>query len=164
MKDKNFCKIGSIVQKLASDMFKLYLTVEITLENTKFIFLSINNDLIPFEIIAQKKTKSYVEIQLNDADTILNSKLKKIDVFLENKEFNKNIIKKEDVNIFNFSVTDIKKNQCGYVSNIYSYPMNKCVEITYLAKKYLIPYTEHYIKKIDINNETITISSITDLT
>ena len=164
MDNNNFSKIGNIIQKPGTNIIKLNLDININIRTIKFIFLSINNDLIPFKVLSLKETKKQLEITLNNIDTITDSKPKKINVFLTNDDFNKNIKEKEDANIINFYVVNKLKNNFGYVSIIYNYPMNKCIEITHNSDKYLIPYNKAFVKKINIKEKKIEIHNVENIT
>ena len=59
---------------------------------------------------------------------------------------------------------DKNNNYCGYVSNVFDYPGNKCLEICRDNVKKLLPFINKFVLNLDIKNSKITINNVDDLT
>lgn len=160
----DFCKLGDMVYKRNSNKFNLHLNFDVNVKHIKFIFILLDNNLIPFEVVSINEEKKNIEMSINDIDTIDNLMSRKLKVFLENEKFNSILKNDEDVNIINFTVLNEVSDKLGYVSEIFNYPMNRCVEITFNSKKYLVPFNKKFVKKINRIEKTVVIFDETILT
>ena len=158
-------KIGNINNiDVNNNNISVKLYYDINIEDIKFIFLNIYEDHIPFKILKFEENNNKLNFTIKDIDLIKNFKTVRLKVYIEKEIFNNIIDDKENVNIINFEVFDKNNTYCGYISNVFDYPGNRCLEICKDNLKKLLPYIDNYVKIVDIKNNKIFINSIHDLT
>ena len=158
-------KIGNINNiDVNNNIISVKLYYDINIEDIKFIFLNIYEEHIPFKILKFEENNNKLNFTIKDIDLIKNFKTVRLKVYIEKEIFNNIIDDKENVNIINFEVFDKNNTYCGYISNVFDYPGNRCLEICKDNLKKLLPYIDNYVKIVDIKNNKIFINSIHDLT
>ena len=137
---------------------------DINIEDLEFLFIDIYNEFIPFKILKIEEKGNKIDLILKDIDLLKSFKTVKFKVYIEKNKFNDIIIDENDVNINNFDVFDRDNIYCGYVSNVYDYPGNRCLEVCKDDIKKLLPFIDNFVINVDIKNCRIIINSIKDLT
>ena len=141
---------------------KLY--YDISYKDLKFIFLNIYEEYIPFKINKIEENNNKLNFTINNVDLLKKFNSVRFKIYIEKDIFNEIIETEEDINIINFKVFDKNNMYCGYISNVYDYPGNRCLEICKDDLKKLLPYIDKYVENLDIKNSKIIIKNIEDLT
>jgi len=127
----------------------------------QFIFIEINQRLIPFHIEALDLKANYARVRLEDisspeeAHQIVNKEiyLPHIDLpELEDDQFYYH-------QLIGFSVIDRHKGEIGQIRDILERPEQSILQITYKDKEILIPLAEELITGIDRIKQEITIEA-----
>lgn len=158
-------KIGNITNiNFNEEYISVNFYYDINIDDLKFLFLDIYNEFIPFKILKFEEQNNKLNFTIKDIDLLKSFKTVKFKIYIEKDKFNDIIENEEDVNIINFEVFDKNNNYCGYVSNVFDYPGNKCLEICRDNVKKLLPFINKFVLGLDIKNSKITINNVDDLT
>ena len=152
-----FSEIGSINCDIKNDILKLKLNVDIDITKNEFIFIKINSEFIPFKILSLKSQRKYIELTTKDTD-IIDKRIKNLKAFLKNEDFNKSVTEKSNVNIVNFTILNNKNEPCGKIINLYKNNGKTYIEIERDSKIITVYKNKEIFKKIDVNNNTISIT------
>lgn len=158
-------KIGNVTNvNFVESYFSVNFYYDINIDDLKFLFLDIYEEFIPFKILKFEEQNNKLNFTVKDIDLLKSFKTVKFKIYIEKDKFNDIIENEEDVNIINFEVFDKNNNYCGYVSNVFDYPGNKCLEICKHNVKKLLPFISKFVLDLDIKKSKITINNINDLT
>lgn len=117
--------------------------------NVKFLYINIDEALIPFKIEKTSVFKKNIRVQLEDVNnkndtSILKDKL----VFLKKSDIKFKNDKIEIEKILNFEIIEKEKN-IGKVLDYYEKKIQPLIITEIENKEVLIPYNSNIIKKID---------------
>jgi len=161
----DFVKIGNITNiDFNNNTILVNFYYDININDLKYLFFDIYEEFIPFKIIKVEEKNNKLIFTVKDIDLLKSFKTVKFKIYIEKNKFNDIIENEEDVNIINFEVFDKDNNYCGYVSNVFDYPGNKCIEICKEDIKKLLPFIDEFVININIKNSKIIIKNINDLT
>ena len=158
--DKTACfYIGTVSKKIG---FRGKISVKMNFENPddylniKFIYIDIDNQLIPYQVISiNSKKNKFLELKLEGiTDESMTKKLITKDVFVnENNIQKKN--KFSNLKLINYTVFDTDKNIGSVVDLIHKKSQNLIIVENELKQEILIPLVPNFISKIDSKNKIL---------
>ena len=159
--NEKYILIGKVIKPHGySGSIKISLNTNYKIKKTNFFFINIDNELIPYFIEKLSITNKYCITKLEDVDTeehAIDLKGKEIYIF-------KNLIKEKLSNhIIGFNVYDNEIGEIGTVIFINESSKQTLIEVKYQNKNIFIPYNPKFIKKINIEKQTILVRIDRDL-
>ena len=146
---------GSVVAKLDTDNPKTY-------EQMESVFVELNNNLVPFFIKSSALQKgNLLHIHFEEVNTEQDAEsLLKSDLYLPLEMLPKltgNQFYYHE--IIGYTVVDASYGTVGIIKEVNDNTAQALFEIEHEGKQILIPIVDDFIKKIDRNNQTITVDT-----
>jgi len=130
------------------------------IKKTEFVFVEIAHERVPFFIVSIENQKGSVfSVKLEDLDTIEKARqLTGCSLYLLNSDKIK--VASHDFEIrdlVGFEVTDADYGKMGKITQLLELPQQHIMQIFIGKKEVLIPFNEHTVMAIDVENKTIDI-------
>jgi len=161
----DFIKIGSLKKKhKTSGELVIHLLpnfYDIIMKPT-WLFIDIENGLVPFEVLDHKMIKHDSLVVRLDISNEIEQTFKNVLVYINSDEIiksekNKNQWKNDD--LIGFSVTDKNHGYIGIIRDIIEIQQNPLIEIIYNEQEILVPYQEDFIVSIDKTKRELNIAA-----
>jgi 16S rRNA processing protein RimM len=130
------------------------------LKELNFLFIEMNNSLVPFFVEKLSfKNNQFIIVSFED----INNEKETVqiigkDVYIEKKDLPKNI-ELDKLSFVGYKIIDKNLGQLGLIEGVSSNSIQDIFHLTYKNKLVLIPFVENFIDKIDKENSTIYINT-----
>lgn len=132
------------------------------IKKTEFVFVEITHERVPFFIVSIENQKGTIfSVKLEDIDTVEKARqLNGCNLYLLNSDKTKVEARDYEIrDLAGFEVTDADYGKMGEITKILELPQQHIMQIFIGKKEVLIPFNEHTIINIDVENKTIDIQA-----
>lgn len=151
----HFSNIGYCIADPVHKILKFFSKNNFKNDNIRFIFLEFNSFFVPFKIIEVLNKKNIMCFKIEDFDVLNDYFYKKMNIYIEQDEYNERVIELIDFDVNGFNVICEDGVIYGSICDVYDYPNNKCICVKGDCFEKIIPFNKYFIKSVDVNKKEV---------